>query len=177
MITSVPNLLTLSRILVIPALIGTFYLPGKWGHWIGLVLFVAAGITDFLDGWLARRWGEMSRLGRLLDPVADKLLVAAALVTLVALDRLAAWVAVVVIARELAVTWARASAHQTSGAVHAAAWLGKLKTTAQVAMILLLIVLDPAPGWVDAVVWLVVVLTVVSGVDALRTVRAAEPAR
>ena len=71
----------------------------------------------------------------------------------------------------------RAGAHQAHGQVHAAAWLGKLKTTVQVVAILLLILVDPAPAWVDGVVYLAVLLTVVSGVDALRTVRAAEPAR
>ena len=73
MITNLPNLLTLSRILVIPALVATFYVPGHISNWVALTLFCVAGITDFLDGYLARVRGEMSSLGRFLDPVADKL--------------------------------------------------------------------------------------------------------
>ena len=88
MITSVPNLLTFSRILVIPGLVATFYFPGVMSDWIALGLFCAAGITDFLDGYVARLRGEMSTLGRFLDPVADKLLIVAAIVMLIAFDRI-----------------------------------------------------------------------------------------
>ena len=78
-ITSVPNLLTLSRILVIPVAIATFYVPGDYARWFACALFSAAGVTDWLDGHMARRWQQQSEIGRFLDPVADKLLVSATL--------------------------------------------------------------------------------------------------
>lgn len=172
-----PNALTVLRILLVPVLVVALLGETEDGDLLAALVFAVASATDWFDGWLARSRDLVSDFGKLMDPVADKLLVAAALVTLVSLDRLAAWVAAVIIAREVAVTIVRAGAHQAHGQVHAAAWLGKLKTTVQVVAILLLILVAPAPAWVDGVVYLAVLLTVVSGVDALRTVRAAEPAR
>ena len=87
MVTSLPNLLTISRILVIPVIVGTFYLEGNAVRWVACVLFVAAAITDFFDGYFARRRNSVSSLGRFLDPIADKLLVAAVLLMLTAFDR------------------------------------------------------------------------------------------
>jgi CDP-diacylglycerol---glycerol-3-phosphate 3-phosphatidyltransferase len=176
-VAQAPNALTVLRILLVPALVVALLSDAPGSDVVAALIFAAASATDWFDGWLARSRGLVSDFGKLMDPVADKLLVVGALVTLVSLDRLAAWVAVVIIARELAVTVARATAHQAHGQVHAAAWLGKLKTAVQVLAILLLVLLDPAPAWVDAVVYVAVLLTVVSGIDALRTVRAAEPAR
>ena len=74
-ITSLPNLLTLSRILAIPVVIATFYVPGDYARWFACALFSAAGVTDWLDGHMARRWEQQSEIGRFLDPIADKLLV------------------------------------------------------------------------------------------------------
>src|SRR6202162_4490051 len=86
-LTSLPNLLTLSRILVIPLVVATFYVPGDYARWLACVLFSAAGVTDWLDGHMARRWAQQSQLGRFLAPIADKLLVAAALFMLVGTAR------------------------------------------------------------------------------------------
>src|SRR5580658_54746 len=86
MLTTLPNLLTLSRIAAIPLVIVTFYLPAPWGPWIGCGLFTLAGFTDWLDGRLARLWQQQSELGRFLDPIADKLLVASILFMLGALQ-------------------------------------------------------------------------------------------
>src|SRR5258707_15883661 len=86
-ITSLPNLLTLSRILAIPVVIATFYVPGDYARWFACALFSAAGFTDWLDGHVARRWAQQSELGRFLDPVADKLLGSATLFMLVAKGR------------------------------------------------------------------------------------------
>jgi CDP-diacylglycerol---glycerol-3-phosphate 3-phosphatidyltransferase len=105
-----------------------------------------------------------------MDPVADKLLVISALVSLVSLDRLAAWVAMVIIGREVLVTVARAAATQ-QGVVASALQLGKWKTTLQVLAILLLIALHPAPAWVDAIVYATVLLTLVSGAQVLNGLR------
>src|ERR1700757_1038221 len=109
-ITSLPNLLTLSRILAIPIVIATFYVPGDYARWFACALFSSAGVTDWLDGHMARRWEEQSELGRFLDPIADKLLVAATLFMLVATDRLSSGAvlpALVILCREILVSGLR----------------------------------------------------------------------
>jgi CDP-diacylglycerol--glycerol-3-phosphate 3-phosphatidyltransferase len=158
---NVPNVLTLLRILLVPALVVALLEETTGGDVLAACIFAVASVTDFVDGWLARTRGNVTTFGKLMDPIADKLLVIAALVSLVSLDRLAAWVAMVIIARELAVTFARARA---DGVIPAAS-LGKLKTALQVAAIFWLIVLDPSPAWVDALVYVAVAVTVVSGID------------
>ncbi|HET6519159.1 MAG TPA: CDP-alcohol phosphatidyltransferase family protein, partial [Geminicoccaceae bacterium] len=75
MLTNPPNLLTVSRILAVPALVAAFYLPGHWAPWVTCLVFGAAAVTDYLDGYLARSWAMQSKLGRCFDPIADKLLV------------------------------------------------------------------------------------------------------
>src|SRR5690606_38733670 len=111
MLLSLPNILTLSRIVIIPLLLASLYLPGKLASWVPLGLFVAAGITDFLDGYLARLYGQTSKLGRVLDPVADKLLVSSALVVLVGVNRSSAWAltpATIMLCREITASGLRA---------------------------------------------------------------------
>jgi len=125
------------------------------------IVFAVASATDFADGYLARRNRDVTTFGKAMDPVADKLLVIAALVTLVSLERLAVWVAAVIVAREVAVTVARAQAPEV---IAAAGW-GKVKTALQVAAIFFLILLDPSPVWVDALVYAAVAITLVSAVD------------
>ena len=87
MVFTLPNVLTMSRIAVIPLLVAACYLPYPWGNWTAWALFALAGVTDYLDGHFARRYKQMSAFGRFLDPIADKLLVAITLMMLVALDR------------------------------------------------------------------------------------------
>jgi CDP-diacylglycerol---glycerol-3-phosphate 3-phosphatidyltransferase len=130
------------------------------GDVLAAIVFAVASVTDYLDGWLARSRGAITPFGKVMDPIADKLLVIGALVSLVSLDRLAAWVAMVIIAREIAVTVARAQAPE----VIPAAQLGKLKTVTQVAAIFFVILFDPTPAWVDGLVYAAVVVTVISGV-------------
>ena len=127
-------------------------------------VFVLASFTDALDGWLARRHKSESNFGRLMDPLADKLLVTSALVSLVALDRLQAWVAMVIIAREFAVTGLRQLAIEQGHVLGANVW-GKVKTVLQIAMVLALITVDGSPAWVDALVYVTVAVTVYSGLD------------
>ena len=127
-------------------------------------VFVVASITDALDGWLARRNRSESNFGKLMDPLADKLLVTSALVSLVALDRLQAWVAMVIIAREFAVTGLRQMAMEQGHVLAANAW-GKVKTVLQIAMVLALITVDGSPAWLDALVYVTVAVTVYSGAD------------
>jgi cardiolipin synthase len=110
MLTSLPNLLTLSRIVVIPIIIGLFFIRGHWAAWTACGLFALAAITDYLDGYLARTWEQVSMIGKFLDPIADKLLVAAVLFMLVAVDKLngiAVLPAVVILLREVLVSGLR----------------------------------------------------------------------
>jgi CDP-diacylglycerol--glycerol-3-phosphate 3-phosphatidyltransferase len=148
--------------------------------WAALVFGVASA-TDAMDGYLARSRDAITSFGKLMDPIADKLLIIAALVSLVSLNRLAAWVAMVIIARELTVTVTRMQATQ-HGLIIASSWWGKAKTIVQVAAIFFLIAAgDPSPGWVDGLVYAAVAITVVSGVDYFfglrRVLREAEERR
>jgi CDP-diacylglycerol--glycerol-3-phosphate 3-phosphatidyltransferase len=161
---NLPNVLTLLRILLVPVLVAALVQEGGGGDKLAATVFVLASITDALDGWIARRQKSVSTFGKLMDPLADKLLVTAALVSLVSLDRLSAWVAMVIIAREFAVTGLRQLAMEHGEVIPASIW-GKIKTVAQVAMVLVLILVENSPAWVDALVWVTVAITVVSGAD------------
>ena len=167
---NVPNALTLLRILAVPVVVVALVGEVENGDLLAGIVFTAAALTDGLDGYIARRRGSVTTFGTLMDPLADKLLIIAALVSLVSLDRLEAWIAMVIIARELAVTALRAVAVQ-QGVVISASWLGKAKTTLQVAAIIGLIAADPAPLAVDALVYLAVAVTVWSGADYFFGVR------
>ena len=116
---TVPNLLTLFRILLVPVLVAALLSGLEIGDLLAAVVFVVASITDALDGWIARRNRDVTTFGKLMDPLADKLLVTSALVSLVALDRLQAWVAMVIIAREFAVTGLRQLAMEHGEVIHA----------------------------------------------------------
>src|SRR2546427_11650914 len=141
---NVPNVLTLLRILAVPVIVVALLGETPNGDALAAGVFALAAFTDGLDGYIARRRRDVTTFGKLMDPLADKLLIVAALVSLVSLGRLAAWVAMVIIARELAVTGLRAVALE-QGVVIAASWLGKLKTALQVAAVFALIIWNPAP--------------------------------
>ena len=130
---NLPNTITVVRMAVVPVLVG-FPLYDAWvGSHVVAWLFIIAAFGDLLDGWAARRGSQVTKIGKLLDPLADKLTVATALIVLLAMDRIPAWglvLVVVVIGRELAVTGLRGIA-SAGGQVVAAGWQGKLKTTAQ----------------------------------------------
>ena len=158
------NVLTLVRISLIPVLAALLLSTLAESDLLAAIVFVIASATDALDGWLARRRSEVTQFGKLMDPLADKLLITSALVSLVALYRLDAWVAMVIIAREFAVTGLRQLAMEHGEVIPANAW-GKLKTCFQVAMVLVLILVDDSPGWVDGLVWVTVIITVISGAD------------
>jgi CDP-diacylglycerol--glycerol-3-phosphate 3-phosphatidyltransferase len=162
---NLPNTLTVLRILLVPVVVVALLDETPNGDTIAAGVFALAALTDGLDGWIARNRGEITTFGKLMDPLADKLLVAAALVSLVSLDRVEAWVAMVIIAREFAVTGLRAVAAER-GVVIQASWLGKVKTILQIAAIIALIVADsPAPLGVDILVYVAVAATVISGID------------
>lgn len=170
---NLPNSLTIVRILLVPAMAVALLSESRTGDLIAGITFALASATDYVDGYLARRRDSITSFGKLMDPIADKLLVVTALFCLVSLDRLALWVALVIVLRELGVTVSRMLL-STKGNVVAAAQLGKLKTVMQVLAILLLIAFNPAPAWVDAIVYLAVLLTIVSGIDYVLSLRRAE---
>jgi CDP-diacylglycerol--glycerol-3-phosphate 3-phosphatidyltransferase/cardiolipin synthase len=171
---NVPNVLTSLRILAIPLLVAVFYLPPTWltayeRNLIATVLFTAAAVTDWLDGYLARRLNQASAFGAFLDPVADKLMVAAALIVLLQLGRLDAIVAIIIIGREIAISALREWMAKVGGAKSVAVnYLGKIKTALQLVAIPLLLYHDPIGRWFDAfrvgtwLVYLAAALTLVS---------------
>ncbi|MEN8212250.1 MAG: CDP-diacylglycerol--glycerol-3-phosphate 3-phosphatidyltransferase [Thermodesulfobacteriota bacterium] len=130
-----PNFMTMSRIVAVPVIVILLMYETKITTFIAAGVFSLASITDYLDGYLARTLGLTSELGKLLDPLADKLLVASALVMLVSLDFMPAWIACVIIGRELAVTGLRCVLIENGQDV-AASWLGKYKTGFQIAAII-----------------------------------------
>ncbi|MGB8276239.1 MAG: CDP-diacylglycerol--glycerol-3-phosphate 3-phosphatidyltransferase [Alphaproteobacteria bacterium] len=176
MITSLPNLLTLSRIIAIPLLAALFFIPGDGAKWAAMLLFAAAGLTDFLDGYFARSRRQISRLGRFLDPVADKLLVAAVLFLLVAFGRIAGWTvlpALVILCREILVSGLREFLAGLRVRVPVSR-LAKWKTAIQMVAIGFLIVGDASPEGIPALaigavgLWVAAALTLITGYDYLR---------
>jgi CDP-diacylglycerol--glycerol-3-phosphate 3-phosphatidyltransferase len=161
---NLPNVLTVLRILLVPVLVALLLQEAGAGDALAAVVFILASITDALDGWIARRRKIVSTFGKLMDPLADKLLITAALVALVSLQRVSAWVAMVIIAREFAVTGLRQLAMEHGEVIPANVW-GKLKTVCQVAMVLALIAVDDHPLWLTLLVAVTTVITVISGAD------------
>ena len=170
---NVPNSITFFRVVLVPVLMAFLLVDVPYGDIFALVVFVIAAASDSLDGYLARRFRQTTVIGAFLDPLADKLMVTAALVSLVELRELSAWVAMVVIARELAVTGLRLVTAVQGAVIPASKW-GKAKTASQMLAIAALIV---APRWIKpawtlggrSITWylvaLMLILTVVSGVD------------
>ncbi|HZS85340.1 MAG TPA: CDP-diacylglycerol--glycerol-3-phosphate 3-phosphatidyltransferase [Stellaceae bacterium] len=176
MLTKLPNLLTFSRIAVIPLLVATFYMPAGYAHWLACALFIAAGVTDWLDGHFARRWKQQSEIGRFLDPIADKLLVAAALFMLAASQRISQWAilpALVILAREILVSGLREYLAGLRVRVPVSK-LAKWKTAIQMTAIGFLLVGEAGPAFIpvqgvgEALLWLAALLTLVTGYDYLR---------
>jgi CDP-diacylglycerol--glycerol-3-phosphate 3-phosphatidyltransferase len=161
---NLPNVLTVLRILAVPVIVVALLDETPNGDALAAAVFALAALSDGLDGYIARSRDSVTTFGKLMDPLADKLLIVAALVSLVSLGRLAAWVAMVIIAREFAVTGLRALAAER-GVVISASWLGKVKTALQVAAVFALIIWDPAPVAVDVLVYAAVAATVISGAD------------
>jgi len=156
---TIPNLLTWSRIIMIPVFVVIYYLPMSWSGFVAAVIFALAGVTDWVDGYLARKWGQMTKLGAFLDPVADKLMVATALVVLVEVHG-NFWMSVpaaVIIGREITISalreWMAELGKRASVAV---SFVGKIKTTFQMIAITGLIANPPVvENWV---VWLAYLL-------------------
>ncbi len=152
---NLPNILTFMRILLIPVFVGVFYLPAQWlsPAWVNplaTAIFFAAAVTDWFDGYLARALNQTSAFGAFLDPVADKLMVAAALIVLVELGRVNALIALIIVGREITISalreWMATLGNRKSVAV---SFIGKLKTATQMAAILLLLYHDPVLQGID----------------------------
>ncbi len=178
---NLPNLLTLLRIFFVPLLVAALLADGAYAErWLSLIpvtreffalgVFLAAAVTDLLDGYLARRWGQVTTVGTLLDPIADKLLISAALVSLVDIHRVPAWIVILIIGREFAVSGLRSIA-AASGYVIRASELGKTKMAAQVVAISLVI---SGIRWPDLnqlallAMWAVMLFGIVSAADYFR---------
>ena len=168
---NLPTAFTWLRILLIPVFVGVYYLPDAWlapagKNWLAMSVFAIAAITDWLDGYLARKLGLASAFGAFLDPVADKLMVASALIVLVALGRAEAWLAIIIIGREIAISALREwMAELGAGKSVAVAFVGKLKTTAQMTAIIALLLYEPlipgvpTPLLGTVALWLAAILT------------------
>jgi len=173
---NLPNALTLLRIFFVPLLVAALVAErmtvdvfgvALTNHSMALAIFLAAAMTDLLDGYLARRWGQVTTVGTLLDPIADKLLVSAALISLVQVQAMPAWMVILIVGREFAVSGLRSIA-AAEGYVIKASDLGKTKTVAQVAGAAILIVSLDWPVWHQlgmVLMWAVMVFALVSAFD------------
>ncbi len=164
---NVPNILTLLRILLVPILVVVLLTEFDSKELVGLGLFLFAALTDFLDGFIARRWGLVTRLGKLLDPAADKILTSAAFISLVEMGRAPAWVVVAIVAREFAISTLRSVA-ASHNMVIAASWAGKVKTVSQVVAISLLIVYQHLGAYQslgEIALYVALALAIYSGVE------------
>ncbi|WP_432664996.1 CDP-diacylglycerol--glycerol-3-phosphate 3-phosphatidyltransferase [Wukongibacter baidiensis] len=163
------NKITIARILLVPVFMVFLLAKVPYGVTIASIIFIVAALTDSLDGYIARSRNQVTKLGKFMDPLADKLLVTAALVSLVQMDKLAAWVVVVIISRELVVSVFRAVAASEGIVIAASPW-GKGKTISQIVAIVTLL-LNNYPFSLynipfDTIsVWVAVILTVISGYD------------
>ncbi len=172
---NLPNLLTIFRILLVPFLVVILLTKPRFPlqEFVGLGVFLLASLTDFLDGYLARRTRQVTKLGQLLDPAADKILTAAALISLVELDGgngrplAPAWMVAAMMAREFAVSALRSFA-ATEGQVIPASWSGKVKTTTQIVAISFLIIYDALGEFrhlAPILLWIALITTILSGVE------------
>ena len=178
--TNLPNLVTLLRIVLIPLIVGVFYVPDAWltdagRNLAATAIFVVAAVTDWLDGYLARRLNQMSAFGAFFDPVADKLVVVGALIVLLNLGRVDMVVGLIIIGREIAISALREWMAQVGQAKSVAvAFVGKVKTAVQMVAIPLLLYQDPLFGVIEChalgtvLIYVAAVLTVVSMLYYLR---------
>ena len=181
-----PIILTWLRVALIPLVVGVYYLPSEWFHWslfqrsvAAMIVFIIASITDWFDGFLARRWHQTSAFGAFLDPVADKLMVAGALLVLVEFRQLNAVIAYIIVGREIAISALREWMAQIGASKSVAvSSLGKIKTTAQMIAIPLLMYNEPLFGVINCHVWgsrLMVVAAVLTVWSMLYYLRKAWP--
>ncbi|MDG1709220.1 MAG: CDP-diacylglycerol--glycerol-3-phosphate 3-phosphatidyltransferase [Emcibacteraceae bacterium] len=171
------NILTFSRILMIPMMIASFYIKGDLSNWLSFAIFTAAGITDFLDGYVARKFNQTSQLGAFMDPIADKLLIAAALMMMVAFGRIEGYsviAAIVILCREFVVSGLREFLADLKVSLPVT-YLAKWKTTIQIFALSFLLVGDASPDIIPSVIigdwclWAAALLTLYTGYDYLKS--------
>ena len=165
---NLPNKLTLLRVFMIPIFV-VFMLVDitPFDNWIALAVFILASLTDLLDGKIARKYNLVTNFGKFMDPLADKLLVCSAMICLVEMHIIPAWIVIIIIAREFIISGFRLIASDT-GVVIAASYWGKFKTVFQMVMICLMIANIPALRLLtDIVMWVALILTIVSLIDYL----------
>ncbi|MCD7757250.1 MAG: CDP-diacylglycerol--glycerol-3-phosphate 3-phosphatidyltransferase [Clostridiales bacterium] len=157
------NKITMVRVVLIPVFLVVLYLDFPYHIWVGLAVFLIASLSDFLDGYIARSRNMITDFGKFMDPIADKMLVTAAMCMFVAWGRMEAWMLLVVLAREFAVSAMRLVA-ASNGKVIAAAWSGKVKTASTMVCIILMLAVS-IPVLDTICCWVIVVTTVYSGVE------------
>ena len=177
MLYTIPNILTYIRILAVPLLAGCFYLEGDMANWLAVAIFTLAAITDFFDGYLARAWDQQSALGRMLDPIADKLLVSVVLLMLVYSGTISGWyvwAAIIILCREILVSGLREFLAELQVTVHVTQ-LAKLKTTGQMVALGFLLAgsagdkIFPYTSQLGLVMlWIAAALTIYTGYDYFR---------
>lgn len=158
---NIPNSLTVSRIVLVPILVAVLLTKFPGREYIGLAIFLLAGLTDFLDGLIARKTGAVTTMGALLDPIADKLLTSAAFISLVELNLAPSWIVTCIVGREFAVTALRMVALERGKAISANRW-GKIKTTTQIIAISILILGKELGYWIILgryMLWIALVAT------------------
>ncbi|MDO4304775.1 MAG: CDP-diacylglycerol--glycerol-3-phosphate 3-phosphatidyltransferase [Bacillota bacterium] len=165
---NLPNKLTMLRVIMIPFFIVFLLVPvTPYDKWIALAIFILASLTDLLDGKIARKYNLVTNFGKFMDPLADKLLVCSALICLIELNKIPAWMVIIIIAREFIISGFRLIASD-NGVVIAASYWGKFKTTFQMAAVCLLIAdIEAINLLTQIILWIAVILTVVSLIDYL----------
>ena len=170
---NLPNILSILRITLIPVFIVVFSAKSASGPQWAAAIFSIASITDWFDGYIARKWGQVTLFGKFLDPIADKLVILSALIMLVEYNRVSSWIAIVLIGRDMAITGLRAIA-SSMGIVIAAKEIGKYKTTVQIFAIILLMLDSPLlingtsidlHLWGTTGIWLAAILSLISALD------------
>ncbi|MDR1521651.1 MAG: CDP-diacylglycerol--glycerol-3-phosphate 3-phosphatidyltransferase [Streptococcaceae bacterium] len=180
---NLPNKLTVLRILMIPLFLFMFSFPFDWGefkafsktiplaHIVAAIIFILATITDWLDGYLARKWHLVTNFGKFADPLADKMLIMAAFIVLIELKQVSAWIVAIIVIRELAVTGLRLLVVEKKGEVLGAAWPGKIKTITQMLAIIFLLLHNLPMAFVtnlpigEILLYIALTFTIYSGVD------------
>lgn len=168
---NLPNKLTLFRVILIPFFVFFLLAPyfTGYGNYIAVAIFIIASITDFLDGRIARKYNLITNFGKFMDPLADKLLVSSALISLIALDRIPAWIVIIIIAREFIISGFRLVAAD-NGVVIAASYWGKFKTAFQMITVIVLILNIPGKAFAvigTVLIYISLALTVISLIDYL----------
>ena len=161
---NLPNKLTVLRMVLVPFFVATLLLSQNNDSlkWVALVLFIVASLTDFADGYIARKYNLITNFGKFMDPLADKILTISGMICLIELGRIPSWIVVIIVAREFIISGFRLVAAE-NGVVIAANYWGKFKTTFQMIMIILMIMNIPRLGLVtDIVMWIALLLTIIS---------------